>query len=65
MQVFVQEFFVRETKELIIRTTLGEPHTCCLRVLPEEIFNFRLSEIASGGFWGPRRLVAEMLLQVE
>ena len=24
-----------------------------------------LSEVASGGFWGPRRLVAEMLLHVE
>ena len=30
-----------------------------------KFFNFKLSDIASGGFWGPRRLVAEMLLQVE
>ena len=30
-----------------------------------KVFNFVLSKNASGGFWGPRRLVAEMLLYFE
>ena len=29
------------------------------------VFNFVLSKNAAGGFWGPRRLVAEMLLYIE
>ena len=34
---------------------------CSLR----KCFNFRLSEVASSGFGGPRRLVAELLLCFE
>ena len=34
-------------------------------MLSQELFNFELSGVASGGIWGPRRLVAEMLLHVE
>ena len=32
---------------------------------PGKFLKFRPSEVASGRFWGPRRLVAEMLLHVE
>ena len=32
---------------------------------PRKCYTFRLSEVASGGFWGPRRFVAEMLLHVK
>ena len=31
---------------------------------PRKCFNFNLSEVPSGGFWGPRRLVAETLLHI-
>ena len=32
---------------------------------PMKCFNFVLSEVACGGFWGLKSLVAEMLLHVE
>ena len=31
-----------------------------LGVLPQEILKFRPSDVASGGFWGHRRLVAKI-----
>ena len=32
---------------------------------PRRFLKFRPSEVASGSFWGPRRLVPEILLHVK
>ena len=50
--------FVREGKELVWggQGSLG---------VWLQMFNFAFTEVGSGGFWGPRRLVAKMLRHVE
>ena len=53
-------------KQLIMQCTLllggdGGVGVC----FPGKCFNYSLSEVTFSGFWGPRRLVAEMLLHVE
>ena len=50
-------FIVREGKD----TTFGMVWKCSHR----KVLKFRLSEFTSGGFWGHRKLVTEMLLHVE
>ena len=55
--------FFREGKESMIRSTLllRSVGVC----FPGKCLKFRPSEVASGGFCGPRSLVAKMLLHVE
>ena len=56
-------FSVREGKEMIMWSTLllwGSGSAS-----PGYFLKFRLCEVASGDFWGPKRLVAKMLLYIE